>query len=79
MDAKLLTLIELSKVNSFTKAAKELNLTQPAVSQHVKQLEEEFDAKLFIRSNNNLFLTKEGEIVLKYALRIQSLYNAMNR
>ena len=79
MDAKLLTLIKLSEVNSFTKAAKELNLTQPAVSQHVKQLEEEFDAKLFIRSNNNLFLTKEGEIVLKYALRIQSLYNDMTR
>lgn len=79
MDAKLLTLIELSKVNSFTKAAKELNLTQPAVSQHIKQLEEEFDAKLFVRSNNNLFLTKEGEIVLKYALRIQSLYNDMTR
>ena len=78
MDAKLLTFIELSKVNSFTKAAKALNLTQPAVSQHIKQLEEEFDAKLFIRSNNNLFLTKEGEIVLKYALRIQSLYNDMN-
>ena len=79
MDAKLLTLIKLIEVNSFTEAAKELNLTQPAVSQHVKQLEEEFDAKLFIRSNNNLFLTKEGEIVLKYALRIQSLYNDMNR
>lgn len=79
MDAKLLTLIELSEVNSFTKAAKALNLTQPAVSQHIKQLEEEFDAKLFIRSNNNLFLTKEGEIVLKYALRIQSLYNDMTR
>lgn len=79
MDAKLLTLIEISEVNSFTKAAKALNLTQPAVSQHVKQLEEEFDAKLFIRSNNNLSLTKEGEIVLKYALRIQSLYNDMNR
>lgn len=79
MDAKLLTLIEISEVNSFTKAAKALNLTQPAVSQHVKQLEEEFDAKLLIRSNNNLSLTKEGEIVLKYALRIQSLYNDMNR
>ena len=46
MDAKLLTLIELSKADSFTKAAKALNLTQPAVSQHVKQLEEEFDAKV---------------------------------
>ena len=38
MDAKLLTLIKLSEVNSFTETAKELNLTQPAVSQHVKQL-----------------------------------------
>ena len=64
MDAKLLTLIELSKADSFTKAAKALNLTQPAVSQHVKQLEEEFDTKLFIRSNNNLLLTKGKKLNL---------------
>ena len=79
MDIKLLTFIELSKVNSFTKTAKILNLTQPAVSQHIKQLEQEYGTKLIIRSNNSISLTKEGEIVLKYALRIQSLYASMNR
>ena len=79
MDTKLLTFIELSKVNSFSKTAKILNLTQPAVSQHIKQLEQEYGTKLIIRSNNSISLTKEGEIVLKYALRIQSLYASMNR
>lgn len=79
MDIKLLTFIELSKVNSFTKTAKILNLTQPAVSQHIKQLEQEYGTNLIIRSNNSISLTKEGEIVLKYALRIQSLYASMNR
>ena len=79
MDIKLLTFIELSEVNSFTKAAKNLNLTQPAVSQHIKQLEQEYNVKLFNRTSNGLSLTKEGEIVLKYALRIQSIYSAMTR
>lgn len=79
MDIKLLTFIELSEVNSFTKAAKNLNLTQPAVSQHIKQLEQEYNVKLFNRTSNGLSLTKEGEIVLKYALRIQSLYSDMTR
>ena len=79
MDIKLLTFIELSKVKSFTKTAKILNLTQPAVSQHIKQLEQEYGTNLIIRSNNSISLTKEGEIVLKYALRIQSLYASMNR
>ena len=79
MDIKLLTFIEVNKVNSYTKAAKNLNLTQPAVSQHIKQLEQEYGAKLLMRINNHLFLTKEGEIVLKYALRIQTLYNDLHR
>ena len=79
MDIKLLTFIELSEVNSFTKAAKNLNLTQPAVSQHIKQLEQEYNVKLFNRTSSGLSLTKEGEIVLKYALRIQSLYSDMTR
>ena len=79
MDIKLLTFIEISETKSFTKAAKNLNLTQPAVSQHIKQLEQEYDTKLFVRSNNSISLTKEGEIVLKYALRIQSLYSDLSR
>ena len=71
MDTKLLTFIEVCKTKNYTKAAKNLNLTQPAVSQHIKQLELDYNVKLFSRNNNELSLTKDGEIVLKYALRIE--------
>jgi len=74
MDTKLQTFIEVTKTKNLTKAAEYLNLTQPAVSQHIKQLQQEYDVILFTRKNNELILTREGEVVLKYALRIQSLY-----
>jgi len=45
---------------SFTRAAEELNVTQAAVSHHVKGLEERLKAKLFRRSNRGLQLTDEG-------------------
>lgn len=79
MDTKLLTFVEVCKTKNYTKAAKNLNLTQPAVSQHIKQLEEDYGVRLFTRVNNELSLTREGEIVLKYAMRINSLYNDLER
>lgn len=79
MDTKLLTLIEVAKTKNYTKAALNLNLTQPAVSHHIKQLEQDYNTKLFVRNENELSLTKQGEIILKYALRIQSLYSNMER
>lgn len=79
MDTKLLTFIEVTKTKNYTKAAKNLSLTQPAVSQHIKQIEQEYGVKLFRRSDNKLLLTKQGEIVLKYALRIQSIYSGLER
>ena len=79
MDIKLQTFIEVSRLRSFTKAAKSLNLTQPAISQHIKQLEQKYEVRLFNRTDNTLTLTKEGEIVLKYALRIESLYDSLER
>lgn len=79
MDAKLISFIEVCKDSSITEAAKALHLTQPAISQHIKQLEQEYEVRLFARSNRSLSLTKEGEILLKYALRIQSLYGDLER
>ena len=52
-------------------------MTQPAVSQQIKQLEEEVGAKVFIRNKNGLILTQQGEIVLKYARRQKALYEKM--
>lgn len=49
MDSKLETLIKVNETRSFTKAAELLSLTQPAVSQHIRQLEQDLGATLFIR------------------------------
>ena len=67
MDSKLETLIKVNETRSFTKAAELLSLTQPAVSQHIRQLEQDLGATLFIRGEGPLKLTQEGEIAIKYA------------
>ncbi len=55
---------------SVSRAAKELHLVQPAVSQHLKQLEEEVGTRLFVRQGNRLTgLTDAGEKVVHYARR----------
>lgn len=74
MDAKITTLLAVVESQSFTKAAEALGLTQPAVSQHIRQLEEDLGIKLFNRADRSLGLTKEGEIAVKYARRIVQLY-----
>lgn len=77
IDAKIITFIKLCELNNFTLTAKALNLTQPAVSAHIKSLESELNTKLFIRNNNDLILTRSGEILLKYSKRILSLYDTL--
>ena len=73
MDQKIETLIKVADTKNFTTAAKELNLTQPGVSHHIAQLEEEVGAKIFIRNRKGLQLTAEGEIVLRFARRIKAM------
>jgi len=48
---------------NFTKAANELNITQPAVSQHIKYLESAYNTRLFRQDGKKLFLTEEGKIL----------------
>mgnify|MGYP005810845547 FL=1 len=73
LDPKLKTLICTAEQKSFTSAAKLLSLTQPAVSHHIKQLEEELGVKIFARNKNELILTPEGEIVLRGARRMNAI------
>ncbi len=49
IDIRLYTLLEVVKFNSYTRAAEHLSLTQPAVTQHIKQLEKELGIKIFYR------------------------------
>ena len=73
INARLHTLLAVSELKSITKAATKLNLTQPAVSQHISYLEKEYNVKLFVRGEKELKITEEGEILLKYAKRINAL------
>lgn len=75
IDPKLHSLIKVVETGSFTRAAEQLSLTQPAVSQHIRSLESELNVRIFERKNNELHETHEGETVIKYARRMLSLYN----
>ena len=56
-----------ARYHNITKAAKELFVTQPSISNAIKALEEEFGVNLFFRNNNKLTLTPEGELFYKSA------------
>jgi len=77
LDSKLETLLVVAEEKSFTKAAAVLSLTQPAVSNHISLLEKETGTKIFLRTKGEVRLTPEGEIIVKYAKRIKSLYQRM--
>jgi LysR family cyn operon transcriptional activator len=55
-----------AKAGSFSKAAEELYVTQPAVSYAVKQLENKLGGKLFFRTSKGVKLTSEGELLFGY-------------
>lgn len=72
LDFRHETFLTLAACNSFTKAAELLNITQPAVSQHIKYLEEYYGCKLFDTANRKIKLTKQGELLREFALTVYS-------
>ncbi len=76
---RLQTLIKVAELKNYSKAGEKLNLTQPAISTHIKQLEQELDVKLFRRTNHNVELTEEGKIVVKYATRLSNIYTNLKQ
>lgn len=79
LDTKYESFLAVAEARSFTKAAEALNLTQPAVSQHIRQLENQLGVTLFDRNPNGLKLTPEGDIVLKYANRMNNVTQNMQK
>jgi DNA-binding transcriptional LysR family regulator len=64
---------KVAELKNFSKAAQEMYLTQPTVSQHVSSLENYLGIKLFDRMGKEVALTKAGEILYRYAKQITSL------
>ena len=63
----------VSREENITKAANLLHITQPTLSRQLRQLEEEFDVKLFDRGTHNVTLTEEGMLLKRRAQEIVSL------
>ncbi|WAW15721.1 LysR family transcriptional regulator [Peptostreptococcus equinus] len=63
LDYRILTFLKVCEHMSFSKAANELHLSQPAVSQHIKYLENEYTCDLFVRHNKSVILTKSGQML----------------
>lgn len=74
-DFRLKVFITLASAKSFTKAAAQLGVSQPAVSQHVSELEKQLNVKLFERQRGETVLTSAGRVFLSYAGRILSDYH----
>ncbi|MGE7695470.1 LysR family transcriptional regulator [Lysinibacillus sp. NPDC094177] len=72
----LRTFITLVEVNNFTKASEILHISQPSVSLHIKNLEQEFQTTLFIRSPKSVQITPTGEILYKRAKQIMAIAEA---
>lgn len=70
---KLNTLIVLAELRSYTQTAEVCHLSQPAVSQHIKALEDLYDIKIFKRVGRTLTLTYEGEILVANAKKLIAL------
>ena len=66
LDFRTETFLTVCQTMNFTAAAKQLNISQPAVSQHIHFLEEQYNTSLFIYKNKQLFLTRSGEILHKH-------------
>lgn len=79
IDPKVKTLLTVIKEGSYTKAGEVLALSQPAVSYHIRQLEAENDIKIFYHSQKKLTLTPEGEVLVKYARRLENISESARR
>ena len=67
-DFRMETFLTVCKYLNYTKAAQELNLTQPAVSQHIRYLENFYQVQLFYHNGKKVELTRAGELLRNSAL-----------
>lgn len=77
-DFRLKVFCTVARHLSFTQAARQLGVTQPAISLHIQELEQEFAVQLFERHSNHIELTAAGEILLRHAQSILQGYERLH-
>jgi len=77
--AKLGTFLTVVKERSFSKASKKLGISQPAVTQQIKWLEEYLDSRIVERKKNGITLTKTGEELYKIAQRLDKCVSSVEK
>ncbi|WP_251670754.1 MULTISPECIES: LysR family transcriptional regulator [unclassified Sporosarcina] len=77
MDQQLQVFIAVAERKNFSRAAEELHMTQPAVSQYIRSFEESIGVRLLERTNKYVRLNQAGEIVYHHAKEITGLYSKM--
>ena len=65
----------VAKHKNMTKASEELHISQPAISQSIKKLEDQLGGTLFLRSNKGMGLTEEGKMFYEYVKGALELIN----
>ena len=73
VEARLRAFAAVARTGSFSRAAEELYVSQPAVSKHVASLEAELGTRLFDRSRAGVTLTPDGRSLADYVLRAEAL------
>ena len=77
-DFKIRVFLAVAEEGTFTRAARRLEISQPAVSMQVADLEKAVGVQLFERGRTAVTLTRAGEAFLGYADRIRKIYQEMN-
>lgn len=75
---RLQVFYSVAKNLSFTKASQELYITQPAITKHIRELEEEYGLRFFDRKGNRIYLTDAGQVLLDHAEQILSLHRKLD-
>lgn len=75
--AQIRYVLMVAKYNNFSRAAEQLFITQPTLSQQIRRLEEELGLPLFRRSTKNVSLTEAGKVFVSLAKPLVADYNAL--
>lgn len=78
LDFRLKVFYTVAQTLNFNRAAEQLSISQPAVTKHIKELEQQYNTTLFDRAKKRIVLTRSGEVLLQHAHLIFEQYQKLD-